>query len=112
MNQNCSILNLQQSCKAALPSVVEHLCRSGLQVIPTFDLHQTRMVETGCTCPHHGTAECDCQMVVLLVYGKESQPATLVVHGHAGETSFSMVEFPGSTTVHLENTIRDILASY
>lgn len=109
-NPNRPILCLQQSCETAVPYFIERMKQAGLYVIRTFDLHETRTVEIGCSCPHHGTAECDCQMVVLLVYGKDNQPASLVVHGHNGETWFSLVEFLGSTNTRLETQICTILS--
>lgn len=108
MNQNRPILYLQQSWDDAVPYFVERMQQSGLQVIRTFDLHETRVGEINCTCPNHGTEKCDCQMVVLLVYGKENQPASLVAHGHNGQTWFSMVEFLGGTNARLEAQIRGI----
>src|SRR5512133_2579277 len=82
--------------------------QSGLQVIRTFDLHETRVGETTCSCPNHGTEACDCQMVVLLVYGKENLPVSLVAHGHNGQTWFSLVEFMGGTNARLEAQIRNL----
>ena len=109
MNQNRSILYLQQPCEDAVPYFVERMNQAGLHVIRTFDLHETRIDETACSCPHHGTAQCDCEMIVLLVYGKDNQPASLVVHGHNGQTWFSLVEFLGSTNARLEAQICGIL---
>lgn len=109
MNQNRPILFLQQPCEDAVTYFVERMHRAGLHVIRTFDLHETRIDETTCTCPYHGTAQCDCQMVVLLVYGKDSQPASVVVHGHNGQTWFSLVEFLGLTNTRLEAKICGIL---
>ncbi len=109
LNQNRPILYVQQPCEEAVPFFVERMQRSGLQVMRTFDLHETRVGETTCACPHHGTEKCDCQMVVLLVYGTENQPASLVAHGYHGQTWFSLVEFLGRTNTRLEAQIRDIL---
>jgi len=111
MNQNRPILYLQQPCNDAVPYFVERMQQFGLQVMRTFDLHETRGVDTACTCPHHGTEKCDCQMVVLLVYGKDNQPASLVAHGHNGHTWFSLVEFLGATNTRLETRICDIFTS-
>ncbi len=108
MNQNRPILYIQQPWDDAVPYFVERMQQSGLQVIRTFDLHETRVGEINCTCPNHGTEKCDCQMVVLLVYGKENQPASLVAHGHNGQTWFSMVEFLGGTNARLGAQIRGI----
>lgn len=111
MNQNRTILYLQQPCDEAVQNIVDRMERTGLQVMRTFDLHQTRMVETTCSCPHHGTEKCDCQMVVLMVYGKSAQPVSLVAHGHNGQTWFSLVEFLGSTNTRLEDQISHIFTA-
>ena len=110
MNQNRPILYVQQPWDDAVPFFVERMQQSGLQVIRTFDLHETRVDGITCTCPNHGTEKCDCQMVVLLVYGKDNQPASLVAHGHNGQTWFSLVEFLGGTNARLEAQIRGVFA--
>ena len=89
----------------AVPYFVERMQHFGLQVMRTFDLLETRGVDTACTCAHHGTEKCDCQMIVMLVYGKDNQPASLVAHGHNGQTWFSLVEFLGFANTHLEAQI-------
>lgn len=48
---------------------------------------------TSCTCPHHGD-NCDCDLVVLLIYGKEQRPATIVAHSHNDRTWFSLSDNP------------------
>jgi hypothetical protein len=105
LNQNRPILYVPQPCDEAVPFFVERMQQSGLQVVRTFDLHETRVGVTTCTCPNHGTEKCDCQMVVLLVYGKENTPASLVADGHNGQTWFSLVEFLGGTNARLEAQI-------
>lgn len=108
LNQNRPILYLAQPWDDAVPYFVERMRQSGLQVLRTFDLNETRASDANCTCPNHETEKCDCQMVVLLVYGKENQPASLVAHGHNGQTWFSLVEFLGGTNARLEAQIRGI----
>jgi hypothetical protein len=75
--------------------IAESLALVDLQVATSFDLRTARAAHTECSCPHHGTAACDCQMVVLLVYGKDAYPATLVVHGRDGRTFLSLADTPG-----------------
>ncbi len=110
LNQNRPILHVEQPWDDAVPFFVERIQQSGLQVIRTFDLHETREGEGTCTCPNHGTEMCDCQMVVLLVYGKDNQPASLVAHGHNGQTWFSLVEFLGGINARLEAQIQNAFA--
>lgn len=73
---------------------MKQLRQAGLRPIQTFDLHAARVGLHDCPCPNHGTDDCDCQMVVLLVYGKASEPLTLILHGHDKQTWFSMADNP------------------
>lgn len=75
--------------------IAEELALVDLQVTTSFDLQIARATHTECSCPYHGTAACDCQMVVLLVYGRDAYPATLVVHGRDGRTYLSLADTPG-----------------
>ena len=68
------------------------LAQNGLRVIQTFDLHDARHEMDDCPCPYHGTSKCDCQMIVLLVYGEAIEPTTLILHGNDGQTWLSFVE--------------------
>jgi hypothetical protein len=85
------------------------LIQGGLQVLQTFDFEGTRGVDNSCTCSHHGTDRCDCQVVVLLVYGKGSQPISLMVHGHDGKSWVSLIEDFQSNNPVLEAKIRKLL---
>ena len=87
-------LSVNQSCNEALQWTKEQLVQAGLHTVQTFDLHAARAGLNDCPCPNHGTDECDCQMVVVLVYGKAEEPATLILHGNDGQTWFSMVDNP------------------
>jgi len=73
-------------CDKACRRVQSQLAQAGLRAVQTFDLQSARHALSECPCPHHGTAECDCQMVVLLVYGKAEEPLTLILHGNQGIT--------------------------
>jgi hypothetical protein len=94
MYQNSVILTLQTDSQAAIEQSIQRLDAAGLQVMRSFDLKAARAAQVDCTCPQHGTEQCDCQMVVLLVYGQDNQPVTLVVHGHDGKTQIALVDNP------------------
>src|SRR5574341_117590 len=79
-------LALNQTCNQVQAWVHEQLTSAGFRVVQTFDLQVARLAHSGCPCPHHGTEDCNCQMVVLLVYRKRNAPATLVLHGQDGRT--------------------------
>jgi hypothetical protein len=89
------LFSVHQPCDTALMWAKERLSQTGLRPIQTFDLHTARAGLHGCSCPHHGMDECDCQMVVVLVYGDSEQPSTLILHGSDGQTWFSIIDEPG-----------------
>lgn len=86
------------------------LQQAGYQVIRSFDLNAARTAHGECSCPHHGTDMCDCQMVVLLVYGQEGPPATLTAHCRDGRTQFALASDPAQRpSDDLENAIINLL---
>ncbi len=64
----------------------------------TFDLHTARLGSHSCPCPNHGTEECDCQMIILMVYGEAAEPITLILHGNDGQTWISVADHPSQQT--------------
>ena len=82
-------LTLSQTCQQVDQWIRDDLSSAGLRVVPTFDLQLARLAHPDCSCPHHGTEQCSCQLVILLIYGQEEQPATLVIHGQDGKTWIS-----------------------
>ena len=103
-------LTLEQNCEQVDIWVREKLTHAGLRVIPTFDLQIARLGHSDCPCPNHGTEQCSCQLVILLVYDEREGPATLVIHGQDDKAWLSMV-----TPIHqrsgqsLEILVRDML---
>lgn len=110
MNQTTHLLTMKLDCEEAVTRVVQRLSNDGLEVVRSFNLQTARSAHTNCTCPYHGTALCDCQMVVLLVYDRQGQPITLVAHGQDGRTHFSLVEVPQEDQQeHVKTAILDAL---
>ena len=87
-------LSINSSCDEALQLAKKQLSLAGLRALQTFDLHTARLSLHDCPCPNHGTNECDCQMVVLMVYGESAEPATLILHGNGGQTWLSFADTP------------------
>ena len=87
-------LSVNHPCDEALQWTKKQLLQAGLRPIQTFDLHAARLAMQDCPCPNHRTNECDCQMVVLLVYGKAAEPVTLILHGNDGQTWVSIANDP------------------
>ncbi len=99
MNGSSAATCIQRPCIEVLADIQEALARKGLRSLETFDLQAARLGAADCPCPHHGTAECDCQMVVLLVYGASGSPVTLILHGSDGETFVSAADQAGPGVV-------------
>jgi hypothetical protein len=79
--------------EAAAQTVTAALTRHGLRVVRTFDLRSALAGHAGheagswdCTCPYHGTADCTCQFIVLLVYGEAGAPVVINAHSHDAQT--------------------------
>ena len=111
-------LSVNQPCDEALRWTKKQLSQAGLRAVQTFDLHTARAGLHDCHCPNHGTEDCDCQMVIVLVYGNTSDvstpldtsvstpldtsvltplntnPVTLFLHGNDGQTWLSIADEP------------------
>jgi hypothetical protein len=105
-------LSIDSSCDQALQATKTNLSRAGLSAVQTFNLNTARLVLHDCCCPNHGTEACDCQMIVLLVYGEAPEPATLILHGNNGQTWISIVDSaPQGVDAKLATRIRSVLDS-
>lgn len=93
-------LSVDSSCDQALPMTQDLLSQAGLSTVQTFNLNTARLGAHRCDCPNHGTEECDCQMIVLLVYGESAEPASLILHGSEGKTWISIAD-PALQTVDM-----------
>ncbi len=85
-------LTINCSCDEALQWSQQQLSQAGWHLVQTFDLQAARAASHTCACPNHGTDACDCQMVVMLVYGTALEPATLILHGSDGQTWLSLAD--------------------
>ncbi len=88
------LLTLAQSHEDALSDVTLSLQSNGLQVVRSFDLQSACASYPGQLCPHHHEDVCDCQLVVLLIYGGVSQPISLIAHSNDGITQIGLGQFP------------------
>lgn len=112
MNENQPFLVLELACDQAVDWLVGRVRQAGLVVRCTFDLQVARISQNVCPCPHHGTDQCDCQMMVLLVYQPMQSPITIVAHGNSNRTCFSMVDNPQQRAdPKLEASIRAIVTT-
>ena len=103
-------LTLDQTYEQVDVWIREKLSQAGFCVVQTFDLQIARLAHPDCTCPNHGTDACSCQLVILLVYGKQADPATLVIHGQDEKTWVALATPIEVRSRHsLEATVRHML---
>jgi hypothetical protein len=83
------------ACSHHVVEVLDKVLRdAGLSVVPSFDLQAAKATISPCTCPHHGSALCDCQMIVLLIYEGREKPVTLIAHGQDRKTHIGVINGP------------------
>jgi hypothetical protein len=101
----------RRPCDEAVAWGIRKLEQSELQTMRTFDLRAARLAHLDCPCPHHGTGQCNCQMVVLLVYQENIPPATLVIHGNEETSWFYLIDRPQQPNRQpLEKKIQEVLS--
>ncbi len=76
-----------QNCDQVIDQVSQQLASAGFQTLPTFNLKTTLPDDRCCDSPPE---RCECQVVILLVYGKEGPPFTLSLFGEKGTTTVAM----------------------
>ncbi len=95
MDERGDFAPVDLDCQIAAAMITHRLELLGLHILRSFDLSTAACVpRPDVPCPHHGTVPCNCQLVVLLVYGEGGPPASLVAHGYDGRTWFSFVDDP------------------
>ena len=87
--------------ETAARAATEALTRRGLRVVRSFDLRSAMATHADCECPHHGTAQCACQFVVLLVYGEPSTgpggaPVVITAHSRDAQAQVQIVRPTGT----------------
>ncbi len=95
MNALLGIPSIDRPCNEVLEDLQQALVPAGLHTQVTFDLQAARVRATDCVCPRHGLARCDCQMVVLLIYGRSRSPVSLILHGSDEQTWLSVPDDVG-----------------
>ena len=87
-------MTLNVNSNVAVKRVSERLSADGMQVIRSFDLQTAKDAHENCTCPHHGEDECDCQLVVILVYDDQGTLLKIVAHSKDKKTHFALIDPP------------------
>ncbi len=107
-----NLLTIFENSAEAIALLSEHLKKIGLKMERSFDLRIQQNDNIACSCPHHGTKRCDCQIVVLLIYGNLAGPDTVVAHSRDGKTVFNLATGPEKPqSVELENIFQSMKIS-
>src|SRR5574341_1803129 len=77
--------------ETAAQAATEALTRRGFRVVRSFDLRSAIAVHADCECPNHGTTQCTCQFVVLLVYGESGAPVVITTHSRDAQAQAQIV---------------------
>lgn len=75
----------QQKCDCAVEETMFSLEMAGYTVVRSFDLHSAIPAQSSCAC----------QLVVLLVYGQNGPPMTLIFDSQESGTSVYLAHDPG-----------------
>jgi hypothetical protein len=112
MNQATRITTLNLECESVISQMARPLTQWGLRIVRSFDLQSACASFPDLTCPHHGDTPCDCQLVVLLIYGADAHPASVVLHSHRGKTDIDLVDSPNNRpTPDLVEMIRQVFSN-
>lgn len=96
MNQATRFSTFNLDCETVIARFSRQLESRGLWVVRSFDLKSAYDSYPDMTCPHHSDSVCDWQMVILLVYGAETAPVSVVLHSHRGNTEVELVDPPNN----------------
>lgn len=77
--------------ETAARAATDSLIRRSFRVVRSFDLHSALAAHADCECPHHGTVQCTCQFVVMLVYEESGAPVVVTVHSRDAQAQVQVV---------------------
>ena len=78
--------------ETAARTATQTLAKRGLRVVRSFDLRSALATHAGCECPHHGSEQCTCQFLVLLIYGPAGAPVVVSAHSRDGQAEVQIVQ--------------------
>jgi hypothetical protein len=111
MSSVSPFVTIDKPGEEAIRWVFRRLSKRGLRVVRTFDLQEARLSHGDCQCPHHGSEECGCQMLILLVYAGSHSPASMLVHSFQESTWLYLVDTPEQPVeLGLEMLIQECLS--
>ena len=98
MNAMSENVLIASDAETAARAASAALTRQGFRVMHSFDLRSAMAAHADCACPYHGTAQCTCQFIVLLVYceasprdGKAGDPVVVTAHSRSDQARLQVV---------------------
>ncbi len=91
-------ITVEMPCEKVIDRVAHEMKAAGFRVTRSFDLQSARQAlihPEACACPFHGTAQCACQYVILLIQSEKPQPYSLIIHGHEQQTHVTLADSNG-----------------
>lgn len=87
---------LAATCEQTVSLLIDRLTQQGYRPKRSFDLRDALHHQPNCSCPYHGTSECNCQYVVLLIYEQTriTAPAAITIHECDGITQVRLIDMP------------------
>ncbi len=75
-------LTLASPCEQTISTLISTMALHGIRLERSFDLRTALHDHPDCPCPHHGTAQCTCQYVVLLAYEQATSRSPVAISLH------------------------------
>lgn len=91
-------LCIKKPARSVLAQLLTTLTTRGLKAVTSFDLQLAQAGCGSCACPHHGTGNCTCQYLVLLVFdptGPADAFGTITLHGRDDTVWLTLLSPPG-----------------
>ncbi len=111
MSQTARLTILGTACETVIAHLRAQLAARHIRTVRSFDLQSACASHPDLTCPHHEKAPCDCQLVVLLAYGGQGPPLSLLIHSHHACTEVEIAASDGAAAhPNLADTLAAVLA--
>ena len=81
------LLVVDLECQLVTERIIREVEKAGLHTLRSFDLASARASRPGCTCPEHGSEECSCHLVILLILLQGRGPLTVILEGKDKHTT-------------------------
>jgi hypothetical protein len=86
---NIPLFVIKQNCDLVIDQICQQLYSAGFQTLPTFNLKTSLPDDKCCDYPPD---RCECQVAILLVYGKDGLPFSLSLFGEGDKTTVALCD--------------------